>query len=219
MPSNIYRSAKTVWDYHLLHQSLLKSDCLFVLCSNDIRVAEYAAELFLQGYAPYIVFSGNVGEITQGLFPCSEAEHFANIAREMGVPNNCIYIESQATNTGDNIIKTRALLKDEQLDPQSFILVQKPFMERRTLATFEKQWPTKTALVTSPPIEFDDFANDVISYGDTINVMVGDLQRIRYYPALGFSSEQVIPQSVWQAYQHLVAVGFDGHLSSELPRD
>ncbi|SMY33977.1 hypothetical protein PMAL9190_01433 [Photobacterium malacitanum] len=219
MPSNIYRSAKTVWDYHLLHQSLLKSDCLFVLCSNDIRVAEYAAELFLQGYAPYIVFSGNVGEITQGLFPCSEAEHFANIAREMGVPNNCIYIESQATNTGDNIIKTRALLKDKQLDPQSFILVQKPFMERRTLATFEKQWPTKTALVASPPIEFDDFANDVISYGDTINVMVGDLQRIRYYPALGFSSEQVIPQLVWQAYQHLVAVGFDGHLSSELPRD
>ncbi|SMY34895.1 YdcF family protein [Photobacterium andalusiense] len=219
MPSNIYRSAKTVWDYHLLHQSLVKSDCLFVLCSNDVRVAEYAAQLFLQGYAPYIVFSGNVGEITQGLFPCSEAEYFANIAREMGVPDNCIYIESQATNTGDNIIKTRELLKDKQLDPQRFILVQKPFMERRTLATFEKQWPTKTVLVTSPPIEFDDFANDVISYGDTINVMVGDLQRIRYYPALGFSSEQVIPQPVWQAYQHLVAVGFDDHLSSELPRD
>ncbi|MCP4956253.1 YdcF family protein [Photobacterium aquimaris] len=219
MPSNIYRSAKTVWDYHLLHQSLVKSDCLFVLCSNDVRVAEYAAQLFLQGYAPYIVFSGNVGEITQGLFPCTEAEHFANIAREMGVPDNCIYIESQATNTGDNIIKTRELLKDKQLDPHRFILVQKPFMERRTLATFEKLWSTKTALVTSPPIEFDDFANDVISYGDAINVMVGDLQRIRHYPVLGFSTEQVIPQPVWQAYQHLVAVGFDDHLSSELPRD
>lgn len=46
MPSGIYRSAKIVWDYHLLHQPLVKSDCLFVLCSNDIRVAEHAAQLF-----------------------------------------------------------------------------------------------------------------------------------------------------------------------------
>ncbi|WP_413522577.1 YdcF family protein [Photobacterium phosphoreum] len=219
MPSGIYRSAKIVWDYHLLHQPLVKSDCLFVLCSNDIRVAEHAAQLFLQGYAPYIVFSGNVGDITQGLFPCSEAEHFANIARGMGVPNDCIYIEPLATNTGDNIIKTRLLLDAKQLNPQRFILVQKMFMERRTLATFEKQWPNKSALVTSPPLMFDEFANDVISYGDLVNVMVGDLQRIRYYPALGFSTEQTMPQSVWQAYQHLVAVGFDDHLSPDLPRD
>ncbi|PSU72977.1 hypothetical protein C9J22_03280 [Photobacterium phosphoreum] len=219
MPSGIYRSAKIVWDYHLLHQPLVKSDCLFVLCSNDIRVAEHAAQLFLQGYAPYIVFSGNVGDITQGLFTCSEAEHFANIARGMGVPNDCIYIEPLATNTGDNIIKTRVLLDAKQLNPQRFILVQKPFMERRTLATFEKQWPNKSALVTSPPLMFDEFANDVISYGDLVNVMVGDLQRIRYYPALGFLTEQAMPQSVWQAYQYLVAVGFDDHLSPDLPRD
>lgn len=219
MPSGIYRSAKIVWDYHLLHQPLVKSDCLFVLCSNDIRVAEHAAQLFLQGYAPYIVFSGNVGDITQGLFSCSEAEHFANIARGMGVPNDCIYIEPLATNTGDNIIKTRLLLDAKQLNPQRFILVQKTFMERRTLATFEKQWPNKSALVTSPPLMFDEFANDVISYGDLVNVMVGDLQRIRYYPALGFSTEQTMPQSVWQAYQHLVSVGFDDHLSPDLPRD
>ncbi|MEC6830556.1 YdcF family protein [Photobacterium toruni] len=218
MSLGIYRSANIVWDYHVLHQPLVNSDCLFVLCSNDIRVAEYAAQLFLKGYAPYIVFSGNVGEITEGLFPCSEAEHFANIAREMGVPSECIYIEPLATNTGDNIIKTRELLALKKLDPQRFILVQKPFMERRTLATFEKLWLNKNAVVTSPPLTFDEFANDVISYGDMVNVMVGDLQRIRYYPALGFSTEQVIPTVVWQAYEHLVATGFDDHLSSDIPR-
>jgi uncharacterized SAM-binding protein YcdF (DUF218 family) len=218
MSSGIYRSAKIVWDYHLLHQSCVKSDCLLVLCSNDIRVAEYAAQLFLKGYAPYIVFSGNVGEITQGLFPCSEAEHFANIAHAMGVPNACIYIEPLATNTGDNIIKTRELLIEKNLDPQRFILVQKPFMERRTLATFEKLWPSKTAQVTSPPLTFDEFANDVISYGDMVNVMVGDLQRIRYYPALGFSTEQVVPMEVWQAYEYLVAAGFDDHLVADISR-
>ena len=219
MSSGIYRSAKIVWDYHLLHQPLVKSDCLLVLGSNDVRVAEYAAQLFLQGYAPYIVFSGNVGEITQGLFSCSEAEHFANIACGMGVPDTCIYIEPLATNTGENIIKTRELLKENKLDPQRFILVQKPFMERRTLATFEKQWPNKTAIVTSPPLTFDEFANDVISYGDVVNVMVGDLQRVRYYATLGFSTEQVIPSSVWLAYQYLVAAGFDDHLVENLPRD
>lgn len=217
MSLGVYHSAKIIWDYHLLHQSLVKSDCLFVLCSNDIRVAEYAAQLFLEGYAPYIVFSGNVGEITQGLFPCSEAEHFANIAYEMGVPNDCVYIEPLATNTGDNIIKTRELLMAKNLYPQQFILVQKPFMERRTLATFEKLWPHKSAQVTSPPLTFDEFANDVISYGDMVNVIVGDLQRIRYYPALGFSEEQIIPERVWQAYKNLVAAGFNEHLAVDIP--
>jgi hypothetical protein len=42
--------------------------------------------------------------------------------------------------------------------------------------------------------------------------MVGDLQRIREYPARGFQVPQVIPEDVWAAYEALVAAGFDRHL-------
>jgi hypothetical protein len=42
--------------------------------------------------------------------------------------------------------------------------------------------------------------------------MVGDVQRIRAYPALGFQIPQDIPAGVWEAYERLVSMGFDKHL-------
>jgi hypothetical protein len=45
-----------------------------------------------------------------------------------------------------------------------------------------------------------------------INAMVGDLQRIRLYPAKGFQIPQEIPEDVWAAFEKLVAWGFDKHL-------
>jgi hypothetical protein len=45
-----------------------------------------------------------------------------------------------------------------------------------------------------------------------INVMLGDLQRIKYYPQYGYSIPQDIPQDVWKAFECLVALGFDEHL-------
>jgi hypothetical protein len=43
--------------------------------------------------------------------------------------------------------------------------------------------------------------------------MVGDLQRIKIYPEKGFQIAQEIPDDVWQAYEQLVAMGFDRHLA------
>ncbi|MEZ8095462.1 YdcF family protein [Photobacterium swingsii] len=212
MAKQLHALAQKVWDYHKLDHTLIKSDCIFVLCSNDVRVAEYAAQLYLDGYAPFIIFSGGVGELTQGMFEGSEAEHFAQIAADFGVPESKILVEPQSTNTGENIQFTQALLENEGLDPQHFILVQKPFMERRTYATFMRQWPNKHCVVTSPAISFDNYPNDVISYSDLINVMLGDLQRIRVYPEFEYAIEQPIPDDVWQAFESLVDVGFKEHL-------
>jgi hypothetical protein len=42
--------------------------------------------------------------------------------------------------------------------------------------------------------------------------MVGDLQRIKVFPSLGFQIEQDIPESVWQSFNALVENGFTKHL-------
>lgn len=42
--------------------------------------------------------------------------------------------------------------------------------------------------------------------------MVGDLQRIKEYPAVGFQIPQDIPSDVWEAYEQLVALGYDEYL-------
>lgn len=196
-----------------MHHTLENSDCILVLGSHDLRVAERGADIYLQGLAPIIIFSGGLGNVTKGIWTETEADRFATIALDMGVPPEAIFIENKSTNTGENILFTQQLLKDKQLDLQTFIVVQKPYMERRSYATFKKHWPDKDLLVTSPQIPFDEYATDEIPMEKVINIMVGDLQRIRIYPQKGFQVPMDIPDDVWEAYEQLVAMGFDKHLA------
>ena len=204
--------AKILWNYHQLHHTLEQSDCILVLGSMDIRTAERGADIYLQGYAPIIIFSGGVGKLTKDMWAETEAELFANIALDRGVPREAIFIENKSTNTGENIQFTQQLLQEKNLNLDSFIVVQKPYMERRSYATFKKQWPDKELLVTSPLLSFEEYPTSDIPVEKLINMMVGDLQRIKLYPEKGFQIYQEIPDEVWDAYEKLVAMGFDKQL-------
>lgn len=206
--------ARKLWDYHHMNHTLAKSDCILALGSHDLRVADRAAELYLEGWAPILILSGGLGNVTRGIWKDPEADRFARIALDKGVPAEAIFIENKSTNTGENIQFTRRLLEEKLLHPQHFLLVQKPYMERRTYATFRKQWPDKDLLVTSPQIAFEDYPTEEIPMERVIEIMVGDLQRIHLYPQKGFQIPQEIPADVWAAYEKLVEWGFTGHLAS-----
>ena len=215
MDERIRSLAERVWRYHHMNHDLQKSDVIVVLCSHDTIVAERGAQVFLEGWAPLLVFTGGLGTITRHLWSDPEAERFARIAVGLGVPEDRILIENRATNTGENVAFTRELLAARGLDPGSFILVQKPYMERRTFATFSKVWPGKSVRVTSPQLSMSDYldrySHGSLSADDVVSIMVGDLQRIREYPARGFQIPQDIPDDVWDAYNELVRAGYDRH--------
>ncbi len=208
--------AQKIWDYHLMHQKIEKADCILVLGSHDLRVAKRGAELYLQGYAPKIIFSGGFGVYTKDLWNEAEADKFAKIAMEMGVLKKDILIENKSSNTGENILFSYNLLKEKGINVESMILVQKPYMERRTYATFKKQWPDKNVkiIVTSPRISFVDYPeeNGFNNFDRVVNIMVGDLQRIKKYPKKGFQIKQEIPKDVWKVYKKLVKLGYTSHL-------
>lgn len=208
--------AQRIWNYHRMHHALELADVILVLCSHDTSVAERGAQLWLEGWAPRLVFSGGLGAITRRLWTEPEADRFARIAVAMGVPPSKILIENQSTNTGENVRFTRRLLEDGRIEAARFILVQKPYMERRSYATFHKVWPGKEVIVTSPVASFDEYldrySNSELSRDEVISIMVGDLQRIRVYPQKGFQIEQEIPEDVWAAFEELVAGGYDQHL-------
>jgi len=206
--------ARKLWDYHHLNHIPEKADCILVLGSHDLRVADRGADLYLQGWSPILIFSGGLGNVTKGIWKDPEADKFARIALDKGVPAEAIFIENQSTNTGENILFTQKLLREKGLDPQTFLLVQKPYMERRSYATFKKHWPDKKLIVTSPQISFEAYPTDEIPMERVINIMVGDLQRIRIYPAKGFQIPQDIPDKVWAAYERLVQWGFTKHLAT-----
>lgn len=229
MEQRLYTLAEKLWHYHQLHHRLARADAILVLCSHDKPVAERGAQLLLDGWAPLLIFSGGLGAITKHLWNEPEADQFARIAIAMGVASEQILIENKSTNTGENIKFTRDLLAERRIDPQKFILVQKPYMERRSFATFRKFWPEKEAIVTSPQVSFSDYldryANHELSPDDVLSIMVGDLQRIRLYPEKGYQIYQEIPDDVWAAYETLVSAGYDRHLvrdqaaSAELAAD
>jgi len=204
--------AKILWDYNSLYQPIEKSDCILVLGSHDIRVAQRGAELFLQGFAPLIIFSGNVGRLTEGIWDKSEAEIFAEVAIKMGVPKDKILTEKQSTNTGDNILFTKKLLEGKGVLLNSIILVQKPYMQRRAYAAFKKLWPEKKVIVTAPQFSYEDYPNEIISKDNVINIMVGDTQRIKIYAEKGFQIPQEVSSEVWSAFEELVKRGYTNHL-------
>lgn len=210
--TEVKQLAQQLWDYHHMNHQLEKSDCILALGSHDLRVANRAAELYLDGWAPLVIFSGGLGNLTQHMWTEPEADQFARIAIGMGVPAEAIIIENRSTNTGENILFTRQILDQKGLDINKFIVVQKPYMEKRSYATFKKHWPDKELIVTSPQISFEDYPTEDIAVEKVIHVMAGDLQRIKLYPEKGFQIYQDIPPEIWKAYERLVELGFDQHL-------
>ncbi|HDY7522758.1 TPA: YdcF family protein [Vibrio vulnificus] len=199
----LFRQIELLWKYMQLQHRLTPVDCLLVMCSNDLRVAEHAANLYKQGYAPYILFSGGEGRFTEGLFEKSEAETFAELAKASGVPEEAILLETKSSNSGENVHFSEQLLLEKGLAFESFILVQKPFMERRALATFEKQWqgPYSHLLVSSTGEAFFDYINEEMPLMLVLEALLEDFERIKRYPAKGFQTEQPLPDDVETAYQ------------------
>ena len=208
-------NAKVIWDYMLMHHELRPMEAIFALGTHDTTVAECAASLYLKGYGKYLIFAGESGAKHSGVrtFDKPEAEVFAEIALKKGVPEDKIIKETTSTNTGENILFVRELLKARGLSLTSFMLVQKPYMERRAYATFKKRWPNADCIVTSPQISYEDYKALADRNGkDLVGALVGDLQRIKEYPAKGFQIAQDIPDAVWRAFEYLVTQGFTRRL-------
>lgn len=207
--------ARIIWDYAHLNHLLKKADLIMVMGSLDTRVAEHGSQLFLRGYAPYILMSGGLGRITQNEFKEPEAVIYSKIAISLGVPEEKILIESESSNTGENISFSKRLLQDSDIKHDSVIVVHKPYMERRAFATFKKIWPEPDILLSSQDISLEEYPTDTLPMDEVISVLTGDLQRTKDYPKKGFQIEQDIPNVVLLAYKELVKRGYTKHLIKE----
>jgi uncharacterized SAM-binding protein YcdF (DUF218 family) len=205
--------AQQIWDYCNFRTPLVRSDGILVLCSHDIRIAEYAAKIFLEGWAPKLIFSGGLSPFTSKIYSSSEAEAFREIAIAERVPAQSIFIEDKSTNTQENLEFSFKLLNEKQSTPSKIILVQKPNMLRRVFATATKLFPDIEFSVSSHDIAFQDAPHRHLSKEMLIHELVGDLQRLITYADKGFINPQNIPLSVYKAYMDLKALGYTGNLT------
>ena len=208
---------QVIWDYLCLRQTPQKADCIVGFGNFNTDIAVRAAQLYRQGLAPKVLFTGGLGRNTQGLLPEPEAVRFARVAMEQGVPAEDILLEDQSTNTAENIRFTRRLLEEKGLPHGKILGVHQPFMERRIQAAMGVYWPELDFSVTSPQVTIPEYLQRAqqqgISEHASICVIVGDFQRMELYAQKGWQLPQQIPQEAWKAFRRLVEMGFDSQLA------
>lgn len=206
-----------IWDYLGMHQAPEKADCIVGFGNFNTNIARRAAELYCQGYAPKVLFTGGLGRNTAGLLPEPEAVRFARVAMECGVPEADILLETESTNTAENILFTRRLLEQTNLPHGHILGVHQPFMERRIFAAMGVYWPELRFTVTSPQETIPEYLADAKKQGITenaaVSVIVGDFQRMDLYAKKGYQLPQEIPEEAWAAFRQLVALGYDKQLA------
>ena len=203
---------KTIWNYLVLRQPLKKTDCILVFGGHDPSVAIQAAKLYNEGWAKKIIVSGGVihppfyyGETEERI----EAEALKRILIKHNVMESDIYLEKKAQNTSENFWFTADLINERSLNYTTFILVQKPYTERRTYLTGLNRWPDKELIMSSVDVSFEEYINGDIPKQKIIDMMAGEVYRLKEYPSKGYFQQQDIPEEVWNAYLELVSLGFD----------
>jgi uncharacterized SAM-binding protein YcdF (DUF218 family) len=206
-----WRDAQVIWDYHRLDHELRPCPAGIALGSNDLGVATHAAQLYHRGLFPVLVLTGANSPTTIARFPRGEATHYREHVLGLGVPERAILVEPTAANTGQNIDRSRAVLRHAGVRADSVLVISKPYMQRRAYATCRRRWPDVTPICAAEPVDFAGYLQRMGAQL-VIDHMVGDLQRIMAYPAKGFAIAQPVPAGVLAAYQRLAEAGFTRRL-------
>ena len=203
------RHARRLWDYLRLGVPARAAECLLVLGGHDIGVASRTAELYEQGTAPLIVVSGGSRAVPDGSDFPTEADAIGDVLLSRGVPKQAILLERLASNTSENFWLSAELLRDYGRDPQTFLAVQKPYSERRTLATARRRWPSKIVAVTSQQIGFDKYCAGDIPVSRILSMLAGEALRLEAYAASGLIDlDEPVPTHLLDAAHSLQAAGF-----------
>ncbi|MSR68377.1 YdcF family protein [Candidatus Saccharibacteria bacterium] len=108
-----------------------KADAIVVVSGGQTTSrAEKGIDLYKQGYAPNIIFSG--ASLDDGP---SNAFAMRDQALASGIPAKDIYIDEKSQNTYENAVNSKAIL--QSLTATKVILVTSPYHQRRANQTFE----------------------------------------------------------------------------------
>ncbi len=108
-----------------------KADAIVVVSGGQTTSrAEKGIDLYKQGYASNIIFSG--AALDDGP---SNAFAMRDQALASGVPAGNIYIDEKSQNTYENAVNSKAIL--QSLAASKIILVTSPYHQRRANQTFE----------------------------------------------------------------------------------
>lgn len=208
--SHEWRLARLLWDYLCLGQEVQPVDWILVFGSHDLSVAHRAADLYHEGIGRHVVVSGGARSVPEGARHDTEAEALREILVRRAVPNEAIAVEKLATNTSENFWFTAELLRDRGIGASRFLVVQKPYAERRIIATARRRWPEKEIRVTSENTTFERYCAGSIATSKIFSMLAGEILRLDSYARAGLIEVgEDTPAELVEAALELESAGYN----------
>lgn len=140
-------------DYIFVANEPEKVDAIFLPGGSHPEQPEYAAELYHQGYAKWLIPSGGVSvkrdkwpgvrskaEIYDGDYQ-SDCEFFTDVFVKNGVPTEAIIGEDKSGHTRDNAFLSRKVVDESGIEIKTALIVCKAFHARRCLTLYQMAFP------------------------------------------------------------------------------
>ena len=154
---------RDVTDFVFLRDEPQRAQVIFVPGASFDGHVRLAADLYNRGYAPLILPSGRFAkgkrQFGDGTYP-SEWAYMRQILFSLGVPEEAVLREDQATFTWENALLSRKVLDDRQMIVEKAILCCRPFHARRALLYYQAAFPGAEFFVCpaeEPGLDRDDW--------------------------------------------------------------
>lgn len=149
LSQEVLQKLYNLWDYLAEEDPLEKADLIFVFGGKGAGRAKEAAKLYKEGWASKILFTGKQASYMPDV-KISEAEYYAQVAQEEGVPLKDIILEKEAKNTPENVVNSVKILKSMNWLPAKIITIQTKFQTRRAYHTFKAASDWNPKLIRHP---------------------------------------------------------------------
>jgi uncharacterized SAM-binding protein YcdF (DUF218 family) len=168
------RIINEISDFVFVEDKLEKADIIFIPGGSHPELGDYAANLWIQGYAPLIMPAGGVS-IKTGKFPgaksqqelyhkeyTTECEFLTDVLMNNGIPKEAILGEDQSSFTRENAYFSKKALEERGITIRKAILCCKNFHARRALMFYQFAFPEVKFIVYPVPFSLNgiDVAKD-----------------------------------------------------------
>jgi uncharacterized SAM-binding protein YcdF (DUF218 family) len=205
--------AEKIFNFLYLKDDLEQAEMVVGFGHFDLKIPRTCGQLYIEGYANKIVFTGGIGAGTADLNE-REALVFEKELKKIypQIPTDDLLIEEQSTHTGENINFSNLLITERwpELAFDKFegkvIITANAYRQRRVYLTMKKVYPHINVINYPPETGFYEELRLFESKGqDMVALLLEELWRFKDYPPKGLMLKDTIPKEIKDAYRALRA--------------
>jgi uncharacterized SAM-binding protein YcdF (DUF218 family) len=205
--SQLDDDARLLFDYlYLRDPEPAAADAVIGFGHFDMKVPRRCLELYRQGRAPLIVFTGGIGAGTADLGRPEAQAFLGEVRRNGGVAEKDVLIEDRSTHTGENLAATARLLAEHGRPLGTdggigrAVIVATAYRQRRVFLTCRLHHPGVRFINAPPVTSFDAERSMFAEKGqDLVALLCGEVRRLIDYPDRGFCLPAEIPPEILAA--------------------